>query len=101
MAKRNAAQARQESLKNLKEQVINKFIEHIDRRIEIAVGQGKCIIYHPFSSVEDMPKNPPFPSADEQEATLKHFTDEGYTVKYYPDPDLGHPGSSDYYTIEW
>lgn len=101
MAKRTAAQAREESLKNLKGPIIQKFIDHIDHRIELAIKDGKTIIYHPFASLDGQPKHNMHPTIEEREATFKHFTDEGYTVKFFPDPDPGHPASSDYYTIEW
>lgn len=101
MAKRTAAQAREESLKNLKGPIIQQFIEHIDHRIELAIKDGKTIIYHPFAAAGGYPKYKTPPTTEERDATFQHFINEGYTVKYYPDPDPGHPASSDYYTIEW
>lgn len=102
MAKRTAAQAREESLMNIKGPAIEEYINHIDGRIEVAIKEGKTIIYHPFVGFNGMNQPIMKPPTDEQrDATLQHFRNEGYLVMYHPDPDPGHPASSEYYTIEW
>lgn len=100
MARRTAAQAREEMLKNLNGPLIQVYVDHIDDRIEAAIAAGSNIIFHPFGSSENMPKVK-WPTDEERDATFKHFIDAGYTVTFHNNSDPDHPGTCDYHTIEW
>jgi len=40
-------------------------------------------------------------SNDQKLAITAHFRKEGFKIVDHPDPDPGHPGSSEYTTMEW
>jgi len=88
-----AAEARNKSLNALANTVNAEQINITNRKIQEATEKGKFDITHPFA-VQTL-------SRESIDMLVRHFENEGYKVKHHPNPDVGHPSSSDYYTLSW
>lgn len=91
----NAEQAKELARKNLRGPVIEPFVKEIENKIRLAAEQGRFNITHPFHGLS---KYPPF---ETQDSIYELFIQRGFKVKHHPNPDPGHPASSDYTEISW
>lgn len=89
----NAAEARNKTLNALSTTVIAEQINITNRKIQDATENGKFDITNPFIGKQL--------SSDAIDMIIRHYENEGYKVKHHPNPDAGHPCSSDYYTLSW
>lgn len=96
----NADEARKLSEKNLRGPAIEPYLKIVLSRVENACKKGQNSINHPFrfdygkdgvSSVYGR----------ELDGLVLELQRRGFRVTHHPDPDPGHPCSSDYWTLEW
>lgn len=91
----NAEDARALSAQGNK-QSSQPYVQAVLEKITMAAREGKRSITHPFSGLRST-----WPSLDTQAEVWQHLRSLGYTVEHKPNPDPGHPASSDYDQISW
>lgn len=92
----NAETAKKLTQSNLKGPVIKPYLDYIYQKIESAAKEGRDSVSHPFHGIRGT-----WPSSAAQEAIWQELRSNGYKVRHVPNPDPGHPASSDYDEISW
>lgn len=96
----NVNEARKLTESAIAEKINEKYIKHIDSRIETAATIGKCEIHNPHIGKIEY-GNEFYLSGEELKAVRLYYEHEGFTWKDYPDPDPGHPCSAAYTILSW
>lgn len=97
----NAAEAHAATLANINSSVITPYIEHIDARIKEAAAKGRFEITDPHVIHAEGTRIPKIARGEEVHAIKKHYVSQGYKWVDHPNPDPGHPCSSEYTTLSW
>lgn len=72
------------------------------RRIAEAARAGRREVTHPFHECKAQPWGSHYwTRRDHEEAVFDVLRGRGFTVRHVPNPDPGHPASSDYDEISW
>lgn len=98
MMNAEAARRMTESALSPGAEIVQEYLRHVETKVISAAAEGKRQISHPLSG---LPPGNRYPDPTVMDAVRKALEANGYTWTHHPNPDPGHPGSSEYETVSW